>query len=242
MNIFIAGDIHGELGPLYERVMSLEQRVGVKADWVLQTGNFGVWPDPQRIDRHTRQNNDVDFYKYYLEHKGVPRPTVFVAGKHEDHRWLKESVARSKLTILPDLTFLINGYKTQIANEGLVSLVGLGKVYSPHYFDGKRPKDKKRLSHYTRVETNLACSHDMADILITHEAPRWARLGHRVSEADGITGICHVLQPKLHIHGHHNVSKIYKNPTTHTPTISLAHKEVRALQYEDGVFTLLDCS
>jgi hypothetical protein len=242
MNIFIAGDIHGEVAPLYERVMSIEQRVGVKADWVLQTGNFGIWPDPMRADRKSRQDNKIDFYKYYLKHKAVPRPTVFIAGKHEDHRWLKESVDRGQLDVLPDLTFLINGFATQIANKETVSLVGLGKVYSPLYFEGKRPNGKKRLSHYTRAETTLACSHGAADILITHEAPRYAHLGSRVSEADGVTGICHVLQPKLHIHGHHNVSKIYQNPTTGTTTISLAHDEVRALQYKNGVFTLLDCS
>jgi len=143
MNIIIAGDIHGEISNFYDRILALEDKLDITADWVLQTGNFGVWPDPMRIDRHTRQRNSVDFFRYYLESKPVPRPTVFIAGKHEDHRWLNFVASRNQLEIIPELSWLLNGYKTHIGNGGQLSLVGMGGVFSPKHYTG----EKKRLSY-----------------------------------------------------------------------------------------------
>jgi len=235
MNIFIAGDVHGEIESFYERIISLENKLNITADWVLQTGNLGVWPDPLRIDRQTRIHNKVDFFKYYLESKAVPRPTVFVAGKHEDHRWLNFIASRNQLEVIPDLTWLLNGYKTHIGNGGQISLVGLGKVYSPKYY-----KLNNSISHYTKFEVDKACAHGPTDILITHEAGKKMKIGNRVSDAEGINNLCWALRPKIHIHGHTGISKVYTNSITDTPTISLAFKEIRALHFDGKDFSLIN--
>jgi hypothetical protein len=232
--IFIAGDTHGNLTRLYDNVLALEQKEGLTADWVLQTGNLGVWPDPNRITRSNRKHGDVDFFKYYLEGKSVPRPTVFVAGKHEDHRWLNFMLSRGQLEILPNLTWLLNGYQTHIGNGEEMSLVGLGKAYSPKSYEGPN----KDLSHYTRAEITKACAHGPTDILLCHEAGKGARLGTHTSEAEGINNLCFALRPRVMIHGHFNVSQVYKNPVTETTTISLAFNEVRALCMEENKITL----
>ena len=240
MNIFIAGDTHGEITALYERIFKLEERLGITADWVLQTGNLGVWPDPNRIDRATRNHGgDVDFFRYYLESRAVPRPTVFVAGKHEDHRWMNFRFSKGQLELLPNLHWLLNGYRTHISNEEDVSVVGLGKVFSPvSYISSITPKGKA-LSHYRKAEIDKACAHGPTDILLCHEAGHGTKLGGRMSVSEGINKLCWALRPKVMIHGHYNESKVYKNENTGTPTISLAFGEVRVLKYKDKKFSLL---
>ncbi|HEV2268751.1 MAG TPA: hypothetical protein VGR92_04780 [Steroidobacteraceae bacterium] len=54
MLICAAGDIHGAINKLYEDVLAFEVTLGATFDWVLHVGDFGVWPDPDTIDRATR--------------------------------------------------------------------------------------------------------------------------------------------------------------------------------------------
>jgi hypothetical protein len=55
-----AGDIHGAIGRFYDDVLAFQTRLGVRFDWVLHVGDFGIWPDPQKIDRGTRYRDGVD--------------------------------------------------------------------------------------------------------------------------------------------------------------------------------------
>lgn len=228
MYIAFAGDFHGKLTNLYLKVEELESKYGVKVSWVLQTGNLGIWPDPKRLDRATRKNpSEVDFFRYYLNNKPVPRETIFIQGKHDDHRWLNYMSSRNQMEVLPNLNWLLNGYKTTIEAESSISIVGLGKVFSPNsYFKGK-----KKIDSYTRREVERACSQGPTDLLITHEAGKGAQLGNHLSVAEGINNICYAIRPKLHIHGHYNVSNVYTNKLTKTPTVSLAFGEVVIFKY-----------
>jgi diadenosine tetraphosphatase ApaH/serine/threonine PP2A family protein phosphatase len=49
-----AGDIPGAMDRLYQDVSRFEALLGVRFDHVLHVGDFGVWPDPTRIDKATR--------------------------------------------------------------------------------------------------------------------------------------------------------------------------------------------
>jgi len=49
MIICAAGDIHGAMDRMYEDVLAFESALGVRFEWVLHVGDFGVWPDPKRI-------------------------------------------------------------------------------------------------------------------------------------------------------------------------------------------------
>lgn len=49
MLICAAGDIHGAMDRMYDDVLTFEAALGVRFEWVLHVGDFGVWPDPNRI-------------------------------------------------------------------------------------------------------------------------------------------------------------------------------------------------
>ncbi len=53
MLICAAGDIHGAMDRMYEDVLAFETALGVRFEWVLHVGDFGVWPDVNRIDKAT---------------------------------------------------------------------------------------------------------------------------------------------------------------------------------------------
>jgi len=57
MFICAAGDIHGALARLYDDVLAFEIQLGVRFDWVLQVGDFGIWPDPLNIGRASRNHD-----------------------------------------------------------------------------------------------------------------------------------------------------------------------------------------
>ena len=46
MLICAAGDIHGAMDRLYHDVLEFEASLGVRFDYVLHVGDFGIWPDP----------------------------------------------------------------------------------------------------------------------------------------------------------------------------------------------------
>jgi hypothetical protein len=57
MFICAAGDIHGAMDRLYDDVLAFEESLGVRFDCVLHVGDFGVWPDPNRVDKATRNHD-----------------------------------------------------------------------------------------------------------------------------------------------------------------------------------------
>lgn len=231
MIVFFAGDLHGHINRFYDDVDMLEKELGIKADWVLQTGNFGIWPDPARA---TKRANSSDFAKLYVHNTSVPRPTLFIAGKHEDHRWLKWKFSRGEMQLLPNLHFLVNGYKTVIGkDEDEFSVVGLGKVFSPKtYIHRKKPEGQ-----YTRKEVERACSQGPTDLILSHEASEGSRLGVIQSQAQGINKILFATRPKLLVHGCYNVHKEYSTPKTGVGALALSHHMILAYEYHDGQFT-----
>ena len=89
MLICAAGDIHGAMDGLYQDVFAFEASLRVRFDYVLHVGDFGIWPDPSRIDKATRHHEGVgDFPAWLKENRRAPRPTVFIKGNHEDFVWL----------------------------------------------------------------------------------------------------------------------------------------------------------
>lgn len=236
MILFLAGSVFGRIKDFYGAVEDLEKTLGIQADWILQTGDLGVWPDRKRADKaHRHHGGAGDFASLYLNNYPAPRPTLFVSGKHEDHLWLDLRIASRGMELCPRLNWLVNGYKTVIGTtDEQLSIVGLGKVFSPSVYEGS---EEKALGKYTRSEVERACSQGPIDLLLTHEAPKGARLGMIQSEAEGINKICFATRPKLLVHGHYNFSKEYDTLHTKVPAISLANGEIIAMEYQAGRFT-----
>jgi len=70
MFICAAGDIHGALDRFYEDVLAFEESLGARFDYVLHLGDFGVWPDPNRVDKATRKHDGAgDFPIWFAENR-----------------------------------------------------------------------------------------------------------------------------------------------------------------------------
>jgi len=118
MFICAAGDIHGAMNRLYDDVLAFEASLGVRFDYVLHVGDFGVWPDPDRIDKATRRHGGAgDFPVWFAANRAAPRPTVFIKGNHEDFVWLDEQLEAGRREILPGLTYLPSGDVIDIGED-----------------------------------------------------------------------------------------------------------------------------
>lgn len=93
MFICAAGDIHGAKDRLYDDVLTFEASLGVRFDYVLHVGDFGTWPDPNRVDKAARMHDGAgDFPAWFAENRAAPRPTVFIKGNHEaSSGWMSSS-------------------------------------------------------------------------------------------------------------------------------------------------------
>jgi predicted phosphodiesterase len=209
--ICAAGDIHGAMDRLYQDVFKFEAALGVRFDHVLHVGDFGVWPDPSRIDKAARHHDGAgDFPAWLKENRGVPRPTAFIKGNHEDFTWLDAQ----DMEVLPGLTFLRNGHTIDIRNQGAGGLRvgGIGGCYGPS--DYLRRSDRLQgyaKRHYTVDEIERLADASSVDIVLTHDAPAGVRFdGHRrraayVSEAAGLDALLARIRPRVCFFGHHHI-------------------------------------
>jgi predicted phosphodiesterase len=211
MLICAAGDIHGAMDRLYQDVCAFEASLGVRFDYVLHVGDFGTWPDPNRIDKATRHHEGAgDFPAWLRENRRAPRPTVFIKGNHEDFVWLD---AQHDAEVLPDLTYLRNGRTIDIHDQsaGSIRVGGVGGCYGPS--DYLRRSDRLQgyaKRHYTSDEIERLADVGGLDIVLTHDAPAGVRFErHRqgagyVSEAAGLDVLLAQVQPRVCFFGHHH--------------------------------------
>jgi predicted phosphodiesterase len=158
--ICAAGDIHGAMERFYSVVLTFEAAVSAHFDWVLHLGDFGIWPDPEKIDRGTRNHDGAgDFSKWLAAGRPVPRRTVFIKGNHEDFVWLD---AQKNTEVLPGLIHLRNGCKIELegSRRETVCLGGIGGCYGPSdYGRNSTTLQGYARRHYTHDEVErLAAS------------------------------------------------------------------------------------
>lgn len=210
MIICAAGDIHGQIDWFYADVLAFEKAAGIRFDLVLHVGDFGIWPDPARVDRATRKHDGGagDFPHWLGCQQHVPRPTVFIKGNHEDFDWLESGGCRE---ILPGLTWLPNGAVLEI---GGVRIGGIGGCYS--YVDFKRlaeslPGQRKR--HFTEDEVERLVAQAPLDVLLLHDAPAGVEFAKQfddgtahsyVSATKGLVEAILGTRPRVCFFGHHH--------------------------------------
>lgn len=237
MILYFAADSHGQIQKLYDRIQDKINWTGVQPDWVIHVGSLGVWPDPKRIDRATKlRGNNTDFHRYYLTTTPVPYRTLFLPGKHEDHRWIRSMFHRQYLELVPNLHNLVSGYIKVLSKENeSIKVIGLGKVYSPKSYEGLG-NPKKSVSHYTKQEVERACAQGPVDLVLSTEAAKGSVFGNITSQALGISNIYSAVRPTLAVHGHYNQSSLYVNKITKTPVLSLNYSEIVAINLSGGKF------
>lgn len=210
MLLCAAGDIHGAMDRMYDDVLALERVLGKRFDWVLHVGDFGVWPDPSRIDRAARKHDGAgDFPDWLGNRRAAPRRTVFIKGNHEDFLWLD---AQPSPEVLPGLFYLRNGQALSLGeSDDSVWIGGVGGCYGPSDF-GRPSKSLQGYAkrHYTSDEIDALCVSPRVDVLLVHDAPAGIRFetyqGRRdgVSEAAGLDRLIHRLRPLVCFFGHHH--------------------------------------
>ena len=154
MLICAAGDIHGAMDRLYQDVFEFETSLGVRFDYVLHVGDFGIWPDPNRIDKATRHHDGAgDFPAWIRESRGASRPTLFIKGNHEDFAWLD---AQHDPEVLPGLIYLRNGRTLDIRDQAgdIIRVGGVGGCYGPS--DYRRRSDTLQGYAQTFSHSSLA--------------------------------------------------------------------------------------
>ncbi len=205
MLICAAGDTHGAIDQLYHDILDFEDELGITFDHVLHVGDFGIWPDANRLDKATREHDGAgNFADWLSANRPVPRPTVFIKGNHEDFEWLE---AQNSREILPGLTWLRNGETIDLEAEGVrLRVGGIGGCYGPRDFETpSRKLVGKGRSHYTKDECERlrAC-----DILLLHDAPLGIEIVQQqrryVSDADGLAEVVTRTRPGICFVGHHH--------------------------------------
>jgi predicted phosphodiesterase len=209
--ICAAGDIHGAINRFYDDILTFEISLGSTFDWVLHVGDFGIWPDPERIDRATRNHDGAgDFSEWLNAMRPVPRRTVFIKGNHEDFEWLE---SRRHAEVLPGLFFLRNGCTMELkgASDGQIRVGGIGGCYGPSDYS-RRSKDLQGYArrHYTHDEIDRLSSSGTLDLLLTHDAPAGIRFPQHLrregyaSEAAGLNLLLERVKPLVCFFGHHH--------------------------------------
>ncbi len=211
MLICAVGDIHGAMDRMYEDVLAFEQHLGCRFDWILHVGDFGIWPDPERLDRATRKHGEAgDFANWLTERRAAPRPTVFIKGNHEDFDWLE---AQPRNEILPGLFYLPNGQTLDLTDGagGTLRVGGVGGCYGPSdYATPSRELKGYERRHYTSDEVERLTALDRVDIVLTHDAPagisfpRHNRGRGFVSRSEGLAALIERLSPTVCFFGHHH--------------------------------------
>ena len=206
-----AGDIHGAINRFYDDVLTFEISLGATFDWVLHVGDFGIWPDPEGIDRATRNHDGAgDFSEWLGAMRPVPRRTVFIKGNHEDFAWLE---SQTSAEILPGLVHLRNGCRMELegASDGRLRVGGIGGCYGPSdYSRGSKGLQGYARRHYTLDEVDRLSTSGTLDLLLTHDAPAGIRFPHHrrgagyVSEAAGLDLVLRRVKPLVCFFGHHH--------------------------------------
>lgn len=203
MLICAAGDIHGAIDRMYDEILAFEGTLGIRFDCVLHVGDFGIWPDPSRIDKATRKHDGAgDFGKWFAERRAAPRKTIFIKGNHEDHAWLDDQLSDE---ILPGLHYLRNG-RTIDLGEGrdVVRIGGIGGCYSPTDYSRKSKKlVGSEKAHYTHDE--IEALGKGIDILLLHDAPVGVNFSAGyTSAAEGLGELIQRVRPFACFFGHHH--------------------------------------
>ena len=212
MQVLLTGPVEGHLSNLYQQAMAQ------KPHWIICSGSFGAWPDPARMDRASKYHAGKDFSRAYIGALILPPiPTLFIAGPHEDHRFLQERVTAANTEVLANVHYLANGYRTTIGWNKPIRVTGLGRVYSKETYSGKLGKNSRR--HYSRRCIERGCPSGPTDILVLYEHP----------DAPGLRNVIYATRPKLILTAKHP-NQIVHTTIQGIPVVTLGRGETELIE------------
>ncbi|XP_031564553.1 lariat debranching enzyme-like [Actinia tenebrosa] len=178
MKIAVEGCAHGELDKIYESILFLQEKEGIKVDLLLCCGDFQA----------VRNGNDLEcmavppkyrkiesFYKYYSGEKVAPVLTIFIGGNHEASNHLWELPHGG--WVAPNIYYL--GY-SGVVNFGGLRIAGLSGIYKSHDYrkghyecppyDGNTMRSAYHIRSFDVFKLKLL-SQPM-DIVMSHDWPQ----------------------------------------------------------------------
>jgi hypothetical protein len=66
---------------MYEDVLAFETALGVRFEWVLRVGDFGVWPDASRVDKATKKHDGAGEPSTPSSPSGCPSAIRWTSGR-----------------------------------------------------------------------------------------------------------------------------------------------------------------
>ncbi|GAA0398068.1 hypothetical protein Acor_34840 [Acrocarpospora corrugata] len=189
----------------------LRHRRGIKLDALIQVGDLGAFPSPERWDEPSRRfaadsPAQGDFFRLLdpaprlaegvrLALEEVPA-FLFVSGNHEDHDWLATLHGEAAVTPVDPLgayRHVACGQVVDVAGQR-VGFLGLADMPGRLDFDPDA---------YAQFRAAVPGS---VDILITHDGPHgMSRNVHGVTQGSAkLTALIEHLQPRLHVSGHYH--------------------------------------
>lgn len=222
MKILCAGPVQGHYTKLFKEA---EQ---TQAHWIVCAGDFGIFLDPNKIDRGARPFTSTEFARRYVG--AIPDPinvpVLTVAGAHDDNLWLEQRKAAGNMEILSNVHWLAQGYRTVIGHHGMpMRVTGLGRVYSEQTYNEQFNRKSSR--HYTRRDVERACSSGPTDLLVLHEH----------LDAPGLRNVVFATRPKLILTCYRPKAQHYES-IQGIPVLALDRQETRQVVWTDGTFKL----
>jgi Icc-related predicted phosphoesterase len=179
MKIAFVGDVHCH----YELLHDLD------VDMILQVGDFGIYPRPDKIDPKTLAKNDATvFMDYWKGKRKFKIPIFFVRGNHEDNEFLLKEAYKLRnektgiVELLPNLYWITDG---RIFLYEDLAILGMGGIHATGTWDLTVSQRKgKRFNHFSKFDFavanyeidvwldslyNAACNY--TKIFISHDAP-----------------------------------------------------------------------
>ncbi|GAA4097511.1 metallophosphoesterase [Actinomadura miaoliensis] len=212
MKIAFFGDVHGCVLHALGAAVMLQRRRGLRLDAVVQVGDLGAFPSPDRMDESSRRLAESDPAQGDLLRLLDPPPSLaaavrraleeipafqFVSGNHEDHDWLAAVHEAAGAPVVAPIDPL--GAFRHVACGSVVQVAGrrmafLGLIESESMdFDPDA---------YAAL---MAAEPGSVDVLVTHDGP-YAMSEYRgvVQGSAKMTRLIEHLQPRLHVSGHYH--------------------------------------
>jgi predicted phosphohydrolase len=229
----VFGDIHGRIALMYTLAFLYQNESGIKLSGILQVGDMGAFPNPDKIDKATakyakKDPDELGFQKFciqteegefYLNRENTPN-TYFIRGNHEDFDYLNSFSQPTTVDPWQRLHFIPDGQLLSLFPPRNINIAGFGGI-APRTEDrgrGKTAREKYRQAiasddpRFFSQEMVQSAFHDSEniDILMTHAGPQCPELIHgSIYLAELATRI----NPKVHLFGHHHqVVKPCKGP------------------------------
>lgn len=133
LNIAVEGCCHGELDPIYDRLVAHEKQTGQKVDLLICCGDFQSFRNPG--DFHScsmppKYRRLGSFPRYYAGEKKAPILTLFIGGNHEASQPLRELYYGGWAA--PNIYYL---GAAGIVRYGGLRIGGISGIYKSHDYE-----------------------------------------------------------------------------------------------------------